>query len=177
MSATRRRGTTGGQDQEIDVTPSDSGGVTKRILTEGSGEVPPHGSYVTVHYVGRLAGTTIKFDSSRDRNEPFSFQLGKGEVIKGWDLGVASMCVGEKCILRCAPEYAYGSRGAGNVIPPNATLEFEVELLSFSEKAPSSPYSLVIALVAVLALIVLLVVGIAVSSAEDATIITATKKH
>ena len=74
-----------------------------------------------------------KFDSSRDRNEPFVFELGRGQVIKGWDIGFASMKPGERAILKIKPEYGYGSTGAGSSIPPNSTLEFDVELISYEE--------------------------------------------
>ena len=87
-----------------------------------------------MHYVGTLL-TGEKFDSSRDRDVTFNFKLDKGQVIKGWDLGVATMKLGETCELICAPEYAYGESGSPPSIPPNATLKFEVELLDFDEPA------------------------------------------
>ncbi|TGL88730.1 FKBP-type peptidyl-prolyl cis-trans isomerase [Leptospira congkakensis] len=96
-------------------------------LVVGKGEEAFSGSYVTVHYVGKLTNGT-KFDSSRDRNRPFEFNLGAGEVVKGWDKGVKGMRVGGKRKLIIPPELGYGSKTVGN-IPANSTLIFEVELL------------------------------------------------
>uniref|UniRef100_A0A1A7XXW2 peptidylprolyl isomerase n=1 Tax=Iconisemion striatum TaxID=60296 RepID=A0A1A7XXW2_9TELE len=114
-----------------DVTLKKDGGVFKLIKREGTGtELPMTGDKVFVHYVGTLLDGT-HFDSSRDRGTKFSFELGKGQVIKAWDIGVATMKVGELCQLICKPEYAYGSAGSPPKIPPNATLVFEVELFEF----------------------------------------------
>jgi FKBP-type peptidyl-prolyl cis-trans isomerase len=97
-------------------------------ITPGNGDVAEVGKTVTVHYTGTLTDGT-KFDSSLDRKMPLSFKLGAGEVIKGWDEGVKGMKVGGKRKLTIPPSMAYGETGAGNVVPPNATLIFEVELL------------------------------------------------
>jgi FKBP-type peptidyl-prolyl cis-trans isomerase len=98
-------------------------------LKAGEGTEAKSGDRVTVHYVGTLTDGK-KFDSSRDRGKGFQFTLGKGEVIKGWDQGVAGMRIGELRKLTIPPEMAYGTRGFPPVIPPGATLVFEVELLS-----------------------------------------------
>lgn len=104
-------------------------------LTQGNGPMAMSGKQVEVHYTGWLFDAAApetkgrKFDSSRDRGEPFSFQLGAGHVIAGWDRGVAGMRVGGHRRLTIPPEFGYGARGAGGVIPPNATLVFDVELL------------------------------------------------
>ncbi len=98
----------------------------------GSGAAAQAGQHVSVHYTGWLYNDGVKgakFDSSKDRNDPFQFSLGGGMVIKGWDEGVQGMQVGGTRLLVIPPQLGYGARGAGGVIPPNATLMFEVELL------------------------------------------------
>ena len=107
------------------TTPS---GLIIETLATGSGAAAARGDKVSVHYTGWLTNGT-KFDSSRDRNEPFSFRLGAGQVIPGWDEGVVGMQPGGKRKLTIPAQLAYGTRGAGGVIPPDAVLVFEVELL------------------------------------------------
>ncbi len=108
-------------------------GLQYEDTVEGEGEVAQAGAYVSVHYTGWLyeGGVKgVKFDSSKDRGDPFEFPLGAGHVIRGWDEGVQGMKVGGTRVLVIPPELGYGARGAGGVIPPNATLMFEVDLLA-----------------------------------------------
>ncbi|XP_071121421.1 peptidyl-prolyl cis-trans isomerase Fkbp12-like [Mytilus edulis] len=109
-------------------------GVEVAVTTPGDGtNYPKKGQTVKVHYTGTLTNGK-KFDSSRDRGKPFEFRIGTGQVIRGWDEGVAQMSKGEKAILTCSPDYAYGEKGAAGVdstIPPNAVLKFDVELIDF----------------------------------------------
>lgn len=99
------------------------------VIAEGNGETAQNGMQVSVHYQGRLTDGTI-FDDSQKRGMPFSFTLGNGQVIPGWEQGIAGMKIGEKRVLTIPPELAYGAVGAGRVIPPNATLVFDVELVA-----------------------------------------------
>jgi FKBP-type peptidyl-prolyl cis-trans isomerase FkpA len=108
--------------------PTTPSGLIIEDVTVGEGAVAAAGQKVTVHYTGWLTNGS-KFDSSKDRNDPFVFPLGGGRVIKGWDEGVQGMKVGGKRKLTIPPALGYGARGAGGAIPPNATLVFEVELL------------------------------------------------
>lgn len=107
------------------TTPS---GLIIEDLVVGDGAAATPGQYVTVHYTGWLTNGS-KFDSSKDRNDPFQFPLGRGHVIKGWDEGVQGMKIGGTRKLTIPARLGYGAHGAGGVIPPNATLVFEVELL------------------------------------------------
>ena len=116
-----------GKEQPVDI---------KQVETGEGAEAMPY-SEIEVHYTGRLSDGKV-FDSSVERGEPFRFTLGSGQVIPGWDIGIRGMKPGGKRVLTIPPELAYGPRGAGNVIPPNATLVFEVELLSVKPPAFSS---------------------------------------
>lgn len=110
-------------------------GLKSEVLQPGAGASPEAGQKVTVHYTGWLDNNGqpgTKFDSSLDRNQPFTFTIGVGQVIKGWDQGVMEMKVGEKRRLTIPAELGYGANGAGRIIPPNATLIFDVELLKVS---------------------------------------------
>ena len=114
----------------MNTTPS---GLQYLDTTVGDGAEATAGQRVTVHYTGWLYNEGVqgaKFDSSKDRNDPFEFSLGAGMVIRGWDEGVAGMKIGGTRVLVIPPGLGYGARGAGGVIPPNATLKFEVELLA-----------------------------------------------
>jgi peptidylprolyl isomerase len=113
---------------EADKTVTTASGLQYVDLVVGSGASPKAGQTVTVHYTGTLTNGN-KFDSSRDRGQPFQFQIGVGQVIRGWDEGVMTMKVGGRRKLVIPPELGYGDRGAGGVIPPKATLVFDVELL------------------------------------------------
>nr|CAG4716696.1 unnamed protein product [Naegleria fowleri] len=132
--------TTNTEDKMVDENVVDvlgDGGIIKKILRAAPDDetaTPPDGAQVTVHYVGTLASNGKKFDSSRDRGEPFKFNIGQGSVIKGWDEGVATMRRGEIALFTLKPEYAYGKNGSPPSIPPNATLQFEVELLDFNDE-------------------------------------------
>lgn len=118
----------------VDVTPDKDGGVLKTLVRSGDGsDTPFNGCTVHVHYVGRLPSGE-KFDSSRDRNEVFTFQVGKNAVIKGWEYAVVTMCKNEICEIKVSPQYAYGKEGFPPKIPANSTLIFEIELLSWEHE-------------------------------------------
>jgi FKBP-type peptidyl-prolyl cis-trans isomerase len=122
-----------GCGEPVDITGD--GGLLKEVLVEGAGnEMPQKNDDVCVHYVGTLQSDGSKFDSSRDRSTPFTFKLGQGKVIKGWDEGVATMKRGEKALFTIRSDYGYGADGSGDKIPGNATLLFEVELLRWNER-------------------------------------------
>ena len=136
VAATGGRADDPGQtEKEKKMTKTESG-LQYRDIKEGTGEKPKKGQTCVMHYTGWLwenGAKGKKFDSSVDRGEPFDFPIGTGRVIKGWDEGVLSMKVGGKRELLIPPNLGYGSRGAGRVVPPNATLLFEVELLKIQE--------------------------------------------
>ena len=101
-------------------------------MNEGSGEIVPRGSTVKVHYTGKLLDGTV-FDCSVKRGEPIEFKVGMGQVIPAWDQGITQLKKGQKAVLTCPPHLAYGSQGAGDSIPPNSTLIFEVEVVDFTK--------------------------------------------
>ncbi|KAF5312168.1 hypothetical protein D9619_003639 [Psilocybe cf. subviscida] len=109
-------------------------GVTIETLSAGDGvNFPKRGDTVSIHYVGTLVDGK-KFDSSRDRKDPFVTEIGTGKVIKAWDEAVPQLSLGQKAVLTASPDYAYGAAGYPPVIPPNSTLKFEVELLKITRK-------------------------------------------
>jgi len=126
--STPEAGPAGGMPDLSNLTTA-GGGLDYRDEVVGAGEEAVPGKTVSVHYTGWLRSNGQKFDSSVDRGQPFEFQLGAGQVIQGWEKGVAGMRVGGKRILVIPPELGYGASGAGGVIPPNAALVFQVELL------------------------------------------------
>uniref|UniRef100_A0A7S3S5V6 peptidylprolyl isomerase n=2 Tax=Choreotrichia TaxID=141411 RepID=A0A7S3S5V6_9SPIT len=103
---------------------------TVQKLNEGTGPTVPPGTKVKVHYTGKLTNGTV-FDSSHNRGQPLEFNVGAGMVIRGWDEGITQLQKGQKAILTCPPDYAYGARGIPGVIPADATLIFEVEVVDF----------------------------------------------
>lgn len=117
--------------QFLDI--SGDGGLLKKVLKEGTGDVPKEGDEIRAHYTGKLDDGSV-FDSSVSRGKEFKFTLGRRNVIKGWDVGFATMRAGEKAVLKCRADYAYGDSPPGSTIPPNATLTFDVELLGFGPK-------------------------------------------
>ena len=116
-------------------------GLVMLVYKEGTGEKPKSGQKVVAHYTGTLEDGT-KFDSSRDRGQPFEFPLGQGRVIKGWDEGLATMKIGGKRTLIIPPDLGYGSRGAGDRIPPNSKLIFEVELIDIKKPFVDTDFEL-----------------------------------
>lgn len=125
------------QKMELNKEYTTASGLKYKITQKGNGAKASAGAKVSVHYTGTLTDGK-KFDSSKDRNQPISFTLGQGQVIKGWDEGIALLQVGDKAIFTIPPTLGYGANGAGGVIPPNATLIFEVELVDVKE--PIKPW-------------------------------------
>lgn len=125
------------KDQNIDKTLDilHDGGLLKKIIKEGDGLIIPRDVTAVIHYTGRLQDGTV-FDSSVERHNPFQFKIGRREVILGWELGVATMRKGEKCLLTCNSTYGYGKTEVGS-IPGDSTIEYEMELLSWDgQKEP-----------------------------------------
>jgi len=113
-----------------------SGGLKKLVLKDGDSDTPGEGEKVSCHYSGFLRTTGEMFDSSRERDEQFKFEIGKGSVIKGWDVGIATMQIGERAILRCSADFAYGEKGSPPKIPGDATLDFVVQLKDIQQFEP-----------------------------------------
>lgn len=131
--------TAGEDDTDMAADPNArESGLIYEVVEEGDGPQPQAGDIVQVHYTGQLEDGTV-FDSSRDRGEPIQFPLGRGQVIPGWDEGIGLMNVGTVAKLTIPPDLAYGEQGAGGVIPPNATLIFDVELMGIAQGAPANP--------------------------------------
>jgi peptidylprolyl isomerase len=126
------------QKMELNKEYTTASGLKYKITQKGNGIKAIAGAKVSVHYTGTLTDGK-KFDSSRDRNQPFTFNLGQGQVIKGWDEGIALLQVGDKAVFTIPPSLGYGANGAGGSIPPNATLIFEVELIDVKE--PIKPWN------------------------------------
>ena len=103
-------------------------GVDALIITQGAGPTPKFGQKVSVHYTGRLIDGT-KFDSSRDRSTVYKFEIGKGDVIRGWDVGIEKLRKGDRAILTCSPDFAYGVKGIPGIILPNSVLIFDIEVV------------------------------------------------
>lgn len=130
------------EDGFVDISVEQDGSLLKKVLREGEGEATPEsGNDVWVHYVGTLQSDGSKFDASRDRGREFEFQVGVGQVIRAWDVGICTMRRGELCTLRAKSNYAYGEEGSPPTIPGGATLDFEVELFRWRERAPE-PHSM-----------------------------------
>mmetsp|Transcript_2398 Transcript_2398/g.5086 ORF Transcript_2398/g.5086 Transcript_2398/m.5086 type:complete len:148 (-) Transcript_2398:70-513(-) len=119
------------------------GGLTLEMTKQGDGvHFPKAGDRLTMHYTGTLAKGGSKFDSSRDRGQPFEFKIGEGEVITGWDNGVIKMSLGERAMLHVPSDMGYGAGGAPPVIPPNADLNFDVELLAINGQTTLKQHNL-----------------------------------
>lgn len=117
-------------------------GLTKEIVKVGEGINPKEGEEVYAHYTGKLTSNGKEFDSSRSRGKPFVFRIGIGQVISAWDKGIQTMQPGERAIITCDAAHGYGGAGAGGVIPPNASLAFDVELIS-AGAAPESGWCVI----------------------------------
>lgn len=113
-------------------------GVEKTVLTPGSGRTPKLGEMVIAHYVGRFPDSGKEFDNSRTRDKPLAFIIGIGSVVKGWDEGIMNMQLGEVALLKVTSDFGYGTDGLQPMVPPNADLEFEVELLQAGDDKATS---------------------------------------